>query len=215
MIKFSIVICLSTVLLSSSAKPYKPREHLFVKELQDTVVAANLPKGKVIQRMKEVEPSDDKDVTHFEISREMLIGKAVKVETKPKYNLPEEDNDALYHSIDIKPPADLRQSETYNHPLGYIQVRKYDKPEEDRDDIYHREVKTDEEPMRGNEDETSGHVRPIYLSPEEDKDVIYHPDVAALQSDNQPQTKKISLIRQKKVHTEPEVDMDELYHKQR
>lgn len=158
--------------------------------------------------MKEVEPPQDMDITDSDIDPSMLIWKAINGQIQQKYDRPEEDKDALYHSFDIKQP------ENYFQPLGHDQVRMYDKPEEDRDDLYHGMFDVAEKPMREEKDVIGGNVRPIYSSPEEDKDDLYHADVKGHQSDQQALLMNIFPIRPKRVHTEPEVDLDDLYHKQ-
>ncbi|KAK9964509.1 hypothetical protein ABG768_005674 [Culter alburnus] len=210
MMRFSVLICLSVLLFSTSAKPYGPREKVFGKAVQDTVF--DHPNGKMIHGIKEVEPPQDMDITDFDIDPNMLIWKAVKEVIQQKYNRPEEDKDALYHSFGIKHPADPKQHENYFQPLGHDQVQKYDKPEEDRDDLYHGMFGVAAEPMRGEKDVIGGNARPIYSSPEEDKDDLYHADLKGHQSDQK--AMNIFPIRPKRVHTEPEVDLDDLYHKQ-
>ncbi|XP_059421509.1 uncharacterized protein si:ch211-217g15.3 [Carassius carassius] len=213
MIRFSVVVCLSVLLFSTSAKPYRPREKVLGKAVQDTIDFDH-PSGKMILGMKEVEPPQDMDITDSDIDPNMLIWKAVKEEIQQKYDRPEEDKDALYHSFDIKHPADGKQPENYFQPLGHNQVRMHNKPEEDRDDLYHGMFDVAEEPMRKEKDVIGGDVRPIYSSPEEDKDDLYHADVKGHQSDQQALPMNIFPIRPKRVHTEPEVDLDALYHKQ-
>ncbi|XP_051774042.1 uncharacterized protein si:ch211-217g15.3 [Ctenopharyngodon idella] len=210
MMRFSVLICLSVLLFSTSAKPYRPKEKVFSKAVQDTVF--DHPNGKIILGMKEVEPPQDMDITDFDIDPNMLIWKAVKEEIQQKYNRPEEDKDALYHPFDIKHPADPKQHENYFQPLRHDQVQKYDKPEEDRDGLYHGMFGVAVEPMRGEKDVIGGNARPIYSSPEEDKDDLYHADLKGHQSDQQ--AMNIFPVHPKRVHTEPEVDLDELYHKQ-
>ncbi|XP_042592847.1 uncharacterized protein si:ch211-217g15.3 [Cyprinus carpio] len=213
MIRFSVLVCLSVLLFSTSAKPYRPRDKVLGKAVQDTIDFDH-PSGKMILGMKEVEPPQDMDITDSDIDPNMLIWKAVKGEIQQKYDRPEEDKDALYHSFDIKHPADAKQPENYFQPLGHDQVRMHDKPEEDRDDLYHGMFDVAEEPMREEKDVIGGNVRPIYSSPEEDKDDLYHADVKGHQSDQQALPMNIFPIRPKRVHTEPEVDLDGLYHKQ-
>lgn len=168
----------------------------------------------MIQGMEEVEPPQDMDITNSDIDPNMLIWKAVKDEIQPKYNRPEEDKDALYHSFDIKHPADPKQHENYFQPLGHDQVQMYDKPEDDRDDLYHGMFDVAVEPMKVEKDVIGGNARPIYSSPEEDKDDMYHADLKGHQSDQQALAMNVFSNRPKRVHTEPEVDLDELYHKQ-
>ncbi|KAL1263012.1 hypothetical protein QQF64_005751 [Cirrhinus molitorella] len=214
MFRFSLLVCLSVLFFSTLAKPYRPREKVLVKTVQDTVVFDH-PNGKMILGMKEVEPPQNKDITDLDIDPNMLIWKVVKEEKQQKYDRPEEDKDALYHSFDKIRPADAKQSEYYIQPLGHDQVRMYDKPEEDRDDLYHGRFDVAEEPMREEKDVIGGKVRPMYLSPEEDRDDQYHAYVQGHQSDQQAQAPmNIFPIRPKRVHTEPEVDLDDLYHKQ-
>ncbi|KAK7140181.1 hypothetical protein R3I94_012706 [Phoxinus phoxinus] len=213
MMRFYVLICLSVLLFSTSAKPYRPREKVFGKAVQDTIVFDHR-NGKMIQGMEEVEPPQDMDITNSDIDPNMLIWKAVKEEIQPKYNSPEEDKDALYHSFDIKLPADPKQHENYFQPLGHDQVQMYDKPEEDRDDLYHGMFDVAVEPMKGEKDVIGGNARRIYSSPEEDKDDMYHADLKGHQSDQQALAINIFSNHPKRVHTEPEVDLDELYHKQ-
>ncbi|XP_043111757.1 uncharacterized protein si:ch211-217g15.3 [Puntigrus tetrazona] len=213
MIRFSVLVCLSVLLFSTSAKPYRSMEKVLGKSVQDTEDFDH-PNGKMILGMKEVEPPQDMDVTDFDIDPNMLTWKAIKEEIQQKYDRPEEDKDALYHSLDIKPPADAKQPENYFQPLGHGQVRTYDKPEEDRDDLYHGMLVVAEEPMREKKDVIGGNVRPIYSSPEEDKDDLYHAAVKGHQSDQQAPRVNLFPIRPNRVYTEPEVDLDDLYHKQ-
>ncbi|XP_067276820.1 uncharacterized protein si:ch211-217g15.3 [Pseudorasbora parva] len=208
--RFSVLICLSVLIFSTSAKPYRPRVKEFGKAVQDTILFDHR-NGKMIQGMKEVEPPQDIDKTNPEIDPNMSIWKAVKEEIQQKYNRPEEDKDALYHSFDIKLPADLKQHENYFQQMRHDQVQMYDKPEEDRDDLYHGMFV---EPMRGEKDVIGGNARPIYSSPEEDKDDLYHADLKGRLSDQQALAMNIFPIYTKRVHTEPEVDLDDLYHKQ-
>lgn len=213
MIRVSAVVCLSVLLFSTSAKPYRPREKVLDKAVQDTIDVDH-PNGKMILEMKEVEPPQDKDITDSDSDPNMLIWKAVKGEIQQKYDRPEDDKDDLYHSFDMKYPAEAKQPENYFQPLGHDQARMYDKPEEDRDDLYHGMFDVAEEPMREEKDVIGGNVRPIYSSPEEDKDDLYHADVKGHPSDQQALPMNIFPVRPKRVHTEPEVDLDDLYHKQ-
>ncbi|XP_009305664.1 uncharacterized protein isoform X1 [Danio rerio] len=211
MIRFSVVICLSVLLFSTSAKPYRPRERVFKADnaVQDTIVSFD---EKMFLGMKEVEPKEDMDITDFDIDPDMMVWKAAKDEILQKYNRPEEDKDALYHPFDMKHPVD---PEIYVQPQGYDRVLKYDKPEEDRDDLYHGRFNVAKEPIRREKDVIGGNnVRPIYSSPEEDKDDLYHAKVRGQPSDQEAQPIYFLPIRPKRVHTEPEVDLDDVYHKQ-
>ncbi|XP_016090473.1 uncharacterized protein [Sinocyclocheilus grahami] len=204
MIRFSVLVCLSVLLFSTSAKPYRPREKVLGNAVQNTIVFDH-PNKKMILGMKEVEPPQDMHITDFDINPNMLIWKAVKEEIQQKYDRPEEDKDALYHSFGIKHPADAKQPENFQL-LEHNSVRMSDKPEEDRDDLYHG-MSLEKDVIRGN-------VRPMYSSPEVDKDDLYHADVKGHQSDQQALPMNIFPFRPKRVHTEPEIDLDDLYHKQ-
>ncbi|XP_051945444.1 uncharacterized protein si:ch211-217g15.3 [Xyrauchen texanus] len=210
MIRFSVLTCLSVLLFSTSAMPYRPKWKMVGKAAQDTVESDDF-NGKMMLGMKEVEPPQD-------IDPDMLIWKVVKEEIQQKYNRPEEDKDALYHPAEIQLAAE--QPETFFQPLGRDQVRMYDKPEEDRDYLYHGifaeadKKLYPEEPMRAEKDAQviGGNSRRLYSSPEEDKDGLYHADVRVEQSDKQATPMNIFLVHPKRVHTEPEVDLDGLYH---
>ncbi|XP_051507895.1 uncharacterized protein si:ch211-217g15.3 [Myxocyprinus asiaticus] len=221
MIRFSVLTCLSVLLFSTSAMPYRPKGKMVGKAAQDTVESDDF-NGKMMLGMKEVEPPQDMDSTDFDIDPDMLIWKAVKEEIQQKYNRPEEDKDALYHPTEIQLAAE--QPETFFQPLVRDQVRMYDKPEEDRDYLYHgifgeadsalNKKLYPEEPMRGEKDAQviGGNSRRLYSSPEEDKDGLYHADVRGEPSDKQAPPMNIFPIHTKRVHTEPEVDLDDLYH---
>nr|XP_055026591.1 uncharacterized protein si:ch211-217g15.3 [Misgurnus anguillicaudatus] len=212
MIRFSVLICLSVLLFSSSAKPYRPRDKVLGKAIQDTM-ESDYFNGKIMLGMKEVEPLEDMDNTDYDIDPSMSIYKVVKDEVRQKYNRPEEDKDAIYHPFELKLPADSKQSGSFPQP--HDQVRSYDKPEEDRDDLYHGvfDIIGDEQPMGVVKDAqvNRDNVRPMYLSPEEDKDHLYHPDLRGQQPD-QHAPLNMYPIHHKKVHTEPEIDLDGVYH---
>lgn len=162
--------------------------------------------------MKEVEPPEDMDITDFDIDPSMSIWKVVKDEVRQKYNRPEEDKDAIYHPFELKLPADSKQPGTFLQP--HDQVRSYDKPEEDRDNLYHGTFDIiGEEPMGVEKDAqvNRDNFKPIYLSPEEDKDDLYHPDFRGQQPD-QHAPLNMFPIHLKRVHTEPEIDLDGVYH---
>ncbi|KAI7805475.1 uncharacterized protein si:ch211-217g15.3 [Triplophysa rosa] len=210
MIRFAVLICLPVVLFSTSAKPYRPREIVLGKAAQDTLKSEDL-NGKMMLGMKEVEPPQDMDIADFDIDPNMLIWKAVKDEIHQKNNRPEEDKDALYHPFDLKLPADSKHPEPFIQPQGNKQVQTYDKPEEDRDDLYHGIFNVNGDALK-EDAQVSGDKGRLYLSPEEDKDDLYHADVRGQQPDQQVPLMDMFPIQPKRVHTEPEIDLDGLYH---
>lgn len=161
--------------------------------------------------MKEVEPPQDMDIADFDIDPNMLIWKAVKDEIHQKHNRPEEDKDALYHPSDLKLLDDSRHPEPFIQPQRNEQVQMYDKPEEDRDDLYHGIFHVNGDGLK-EDAQVSGDKGRLYLSPEEDKDGLYHADVRGQQPDQQVPLMNMLPIKHKVVHTEPEIDMDGLYH---
>lgn len=160
--------------------------------------------------MKEVEPPQEMDIADFDIDPNMLIWKAVQDEIKQKYNKPEQDKDALYHPFDLKLPADSNHPEPFIQPQGNNQVQMYDKPEEDRDDLYHGMFNVNDDALQ-EDAHVSGDKGRLFPSPEEDKDDLYHADVRG-QHDQQVPLMNMFPIQPKRVHTEPEIDLDRTYH---
>lgn len=154
--------------------------------------------------MKEVEPPQDMDIATFDIDPNMLIWKAVKDQIQQKYNRPEEDKDALYHPFDLKLPADLK------HPEPFIYPQMYDNPEEDRDDLYHGMFNVNDDELQ--DSKVTGDNGRLHLSPEEDKDDLYHADIGGQRPDQQVPVMNMFPIQPERVHEEPEIDLDGIYH---
>ncbi|KAL6487049.1 hypothetical protein MHYP_G00036750 [Metynnis hypsauchen] len=217
MLRFSLLICLSVLLYSSSASPYKSWGKEHDTALQETRLSDEFNE-KMTFGLKEVEPLEDLDLTDADIDPGMLIWKAVKQPRQQKYDKPEEDKDMVYH------PSELRAGmlDKDIQLQSYVKARLYEEPEQDMDELYHsepeklvRELFQDKELVQTGAKDKAEEAEPseklMYMSPEEDKDDLYHGHIPSGSVVEAPAVQAFDNKR-KIVYTEPEEDLDKLYH---
>lgn len=217
MFRCSILLCLSVLLYSTTASPYKSWGDEKHTSVQDT--RSHDFNEKIMLGLKEVEPVEEQDLTEIDIDPHMAIWKAMKHFHRQKYNKPEEDNDKLYLPSDVQHSAGNKQDEAYLEPQYYGQGRLYQEAEKDLDDVYHNiqglvnhadlkeRVVQPDIPVPDKAEIKELRETSVYMTPEEDKDGLYHGDFTG-------QVFQVPIMENlpKKVYMEPEEDRDHLFH---
>ncbi|XP_053357296.1 uncharacterized protein si:ch211-217g15.3 [Clarias gariepinus] len=211
MFRCSVLLCLSVILYSTRASPYKTWGDEKHKAAQDT--RSHDFNEKIILGLKEVEPVEQQDLEEINIDPHMAIWKAMKQFRQQKYNKPEEDKDKFYHPSKVQHLPGSEQVGAFHETQSYIQGQLYQEAEKDLDDVHHNiqglvNYADLSEKVPDKTEVVGLHKASVYMTPEEDKDGLYH----GVLTD---QVFHVPVIRgdlSKKVYTEPEEDKDQIFH---
>ncbi|XP_019115134.2 uncharacterized protein si:ch211-217g15.3 [Larimichthys crocea] len=235
MLRFSLIVCLSLI-FGITAKPFKPGNKLTDEAYQDVVVSMD-DKGKMSWGV-EVEPPEDLDETDFAIDPRMKIWKNMMSSGQNKPLKAGEDSDKLFHPS----MTDLIKFQMQNQGVSaFLSASEHSQKDdslkltEDSDKLLHSSV-SDLLKMRIQNQGVSAFLSAAepsqkdanmksYQEPEEDRDDIDHPAFSDSLKEPEQDWEKVvheylaPLTAQNKggakvhvVHSEPEMDKDDLYH---
>ncbi|MCI4376300.1 hypothetical protein PGIGA_G00186960 [Pangasianodon gigas] len=221
MFRYYVLLCLSVMLHSTTASPYKSWGKEKHTAVQDT--RSHDFNEKIMLGLKEVEPVEELDLKEVDIDPHMAIWKAMKQIQQQKYNKPEEDKDKPYLPSDVQHSAGNKHVEAYLEPQYHSQGQRYQEAEKDLDDLYHdiqgivnhadlkEQVVQPEIPVPDKAEVVEPHETSVYMTPEEDKDGLYHGDFI-FHGGHQVFQVPVMEDLPKTVYTEPEEDLDHLFH---
>ncbi|XP_047459954.1 uncharacterized protein si:ch211-217g15.3 [Mugil cephalus] len=211
MFRITLIVCVSLICGITA----KPLSKIRDEALQRAVLSLH-DKGKMSWGIQ-VEPPEDMDEAHFDIDPRMRIWRRVVESTlKQQPRKPEEDLDELFHPSVEKLLQNLPEANVAEEmSQGEAEMKKSDAPVEDKDDIDHpavSEVAQEDPKQVWDEDKARQFLSP-FMSP-----------LLARGRANMGLRGPFALMEQMRhrmrgegevrVHLEPEVDMDDVYHKE-
>ncbi|XP_034537243.1 uncharacterized protein si:ch211-217g15.3 [Notolabrus celidotus] len=192
MLRFSLTIAV-TLIISVTAKPHKPLNTFKDEAFQDTVMSIGKD-GKMSWGV-EVEPPEDLDETLYDVDPSMKIWKSMMGGREDKHHMKAEvDLDELHHpSIAERIRAKLQSIAEHRKAdsrAEFVEV------EEDKDNVDHPDFEV------------------VPEDPEQDWDAVYNTAQEKLSGYLAPLVAKYQTGAEvRPLYSEPEEDMDDLYHK--